>query len=206
MINGTPVYMYQDCSVLSEGDTDHWLRTNWIFRGEVSSRIFVELKFTIRDCKSFRGEMINTVAGDNIFTARDVEVGSLKLNTEVCSIGNLQQRGFYLAFQNSGACVALVSVRVYYKTCTDTISGLAHFPETLAGPEGLTVVSGICLKNATETTGVSPKMHCSPNGEWLVPVGRCTCVIGFEEVKGRCVGKYPRGQALGWIWRIFQFL
>ncbi|XP_039194606.1 ephrin type-A receptor 1 isoform X4 [Crotalus tigris] len=134
---------------------------------------------------------INTVAGDNIFTARDVEVGSLKLNTEVCSIGNLQQRGFYLAFQNSGACVALVSVRVYYKTCTDTISGLAHFPETLAGPEGLTVVSGVCLKNATETTGVSPKMHCSPNGEWLVPVGRCTCVIGFEEVKGRCVACQP---------------
>lgn len=102
--------------------------------------------------------------------------------------------------------MALVSVRVYYKTCSDTISGLAHFPETLAGAEGLTVVSGVCLKNATEETGVSPKMHCSPNGEWLVPVGRCICVIGFEEVKGRCVGKYPKEQALGWIWRIFQFL
>ncbi|XP_013921468.1 PREDICTED: ephrin type-A receptor 1 isoform X1 [Thamnophis sirtalis] len=220
MINGTPVYMYQDCSVLSEGDTDHWLRTNWIFRGEISSRIFVELKFTIRDCKSFRGEMvscketfnlyymeseddvgiqfrrllftkINTVAGDNIFTARDVEVGSLKLNMKVCSIGKLQQRGFYLAFQNLGACVALVSVRVYYKTCSETISGLAHFPETLAGVEGLTEVPGVCLENATEETGVPPKMHCSPNGEWLVPVGRCICIIGFEEVKGRCVACQP---------------
>lgn len=146
------------------------------------------------------------MAGDNIFTARDVEAGSLTLNMKVCSIGKLQQRGFYLAFQNSGACVALVSVRVYYKTCSDTISGLAHFPETLAGAEGLTVVPGVCLKNATEETGVPPKMHCSPSGDWLVPVGRCICVIGFEEVKGRCVGKYPKGQTLRWTWRIFLFL
>lgn len=67
MINGTPVYMYQDCSVLSEGDTDHWLRTNWIFRGEASSRIFVELKFTIRDCKSFRGEMVSCKETFNLY-------------------------------------------------------------------------------------------------------------------------------------------
>ncbi|KAM6469223.1 ephrin type-A receptor 1 isoform 1-T1 [Liasis olivaceus] len=220
MINGTPVYMYQDCSVLSDGDTDHWLRTNWIFRGEASSRIFVELKFTIRDCKSFKGEMvscketfnlyymeseqdvgiqfrrplftkINTVAGDRIFTARDVEMGALQLNMEVCSITKLQQRGFYLAFQNSGACVALVSVRVYYKTCSDTLSGLAHFPETLASAEGLKEVPGVCLKDAAEEMGVPPKMHCSPSGEWLVPVGRCLCVIGFEEVRGRCVACQP---------------
>uniref|UniRef100_A0A8C5RL08 Eph LBD domain-containing protein n=1 Tax=Laticauda laticaudata TaxID=8630 RepID=A0A8C5RL08_LATLA len=67
MINGTPVYMYQDCSVLSEGDTDHWLRTNWIFRGEASSRIFVELQFTIRDCKSFRGEMVSCKETFNLY-------------------------------------------------------------------------------------------------------------------------------------------
>ncbi|XP_042307254.1 ephrin type-A receptor 1-like isoform X2 [Sceloporus undulatus] len=67
MINGTPIYMYQDCSVLSEGDTDHWLRTNWIFRGDTSSNIFVELKFTIRDCKSFRGEVVSCKETFNLF-------------------------------------------------------------------------------------------------------------------------------------------
>ncbi|KAM6469225.1 ephrin type-A receptor 1 isoform 3-T3 [Liasis olivaceus] len=134
---------------------------------------------------------INTVAGDRIFTARDVEMGALQLNMEVCSITKLQQRGFYLAFQNSGACVALVSVRVYYKTCSDTLSGLAHFPETLASAEGLKEVPGVCLKDAAEEMGVPPKMHCSPSGEWLVPVGRCLCVIGFEEVRGRCVACQP---------------
>uniref|UniRef100_A0A8D0BS45 Ephrin type-A receptor 1 n=1 Tax=Salvator merianae TaxID=96440 RepID=A0A8D0BS45_SALMN len=220
IINGTPVYMYQDCNVLAEGDTDHWLRTNWIFRAEASSRVYVELQFTMRNCKAFRGEVvscketfnlhymesehdvgiqfrrplftkINTIAGDRVFTDHHVEKGILLLNKEVSTIGNLQQRGFYLAFQNSGACVALVSVRVYYKTCSETVSGLAHFPETLAGSEGLVVVPGICLNNASEEAGLPPKMHCSPNGEWLVPVGHCTCVIGFEEDEERCVACQP---------------
>ncbi|XP_015727895.1 ephrin type-A receptor 1 isoform X2 [Coturnix japonica] len=216
MINGTPVYMYQDCSVLSEGDTDHWLRTNWIYRGEAASRIYVELKFTVRDCKSFKGEVVtcketfnlyymeseqdvgiqfrrpmfiklNTVAADRSFTNRDIESGAMQLNTEVCPIGKLSRRGFYLAFQNSGACVAMVSVRVYYKTCPETVRGLARFPETLAGLEGLTEVPGVCVEYAAEETGSPPRMHCSTDGEWLVPMGRCLCAVGFEEVDGSCV-------------------
>ncbi|XP_030309563.1 ephrin type-A receptor 1 isoform X3 [Calypte anna] len=216
MINGTPVYMYQDCSVLSEGDTDHWLRTNWIYRGEAASRIYVELKFTVRDCKSFKGEVVtcketfnlyymeseqdvgiqfrrplfiklNTVAADQSFTSRDIESGAMQLNTEVCPIGKLSRRGFYLAFQNSGACVALVSVRVYYKTCPEAVRGLAHFPETLAGSEGLTEVPGVCVEYAAEEVGSPPRMHCSTDGEWLVPMGRCLCAVGFEEADGSCV-------------------
>ncbi|XP_054858243.1 ephrin type-A receptor 1 isoform X2 [Eublepharis macularius] len=221
MFNGTPVYMYQDCSVFSEGHTDHWLRTNWIIRGEAPSRIYVELKFTVRDCKSFKDEdvvscketfnlyymesdqdvgihfhrplfaKVNTVAGDRSFTNRDIERGALQLNTEVSPIGNLQQRGFYLAFQNSGACVALVSVRVYYKTCSKTVRGLAQFPETIASSEGLAVVPGACLENATEEVGLPPRMHCSPDGEWLVLVGHCLCAPGFEEAGGSCVPCQP---------------
>ncbi|XP_050799398.1 ephrin type-A receptor 1 isoform X3 [Gopherus flavomarginatus] len=216
MINSTPIYMYQDCSVLSEGDTDHWLRTNWIYRGEAASRIYVELKFTVRDCKSFKGEVVtcketfnlyymeseqdvgiqfrrplftkvNTVAADQSFTSRDIESGVMQLNVEVCPIRKLSRRGFYLAFQNSGACVALVSVRVYYKTCPETVVGLAHFPETLAGSEGLTEVSGVCVEDAAEEAGFPPRMHCSADGEWLVPMGRCLCAVGFEEADRSCV-------------------
>lgn len=55
MLNGTPLYMYQDCPMQEGGDTDHWLRSNWIYRGEEASRVHVELQFTVRDCKSFPG-------------------------------------------------------------------------------------------------------------------------------------------------------
>lgn len=55
MLNGTPLYMYQDCPLQEGGDTEHWLRSNWIYRGEEASRVHVELQFTVRDCKSFPG-------------------------------------------------------------------------------------------------------------------------------------------------------
>nr|XP_009669271.1 PREDICTED: ephrin type-A receptor 2 [Struthio camelus australis] len=35
-----------------EGEQENWLRTNWIYRGE-ARRVFVELRFTVRDCNSF---------------------------------------------------------------------------------------------------------------------------------------------------------
>lgn len=126
---------------------------------------------------------------------RDIETGALQLNMEVCHIENLKLRGFYLAFQNSGACVALFSVRVYYKTCSEMERGLAHFPETLASSEKLEEVTGACIKDAAEEAGSPPKMHCSSDGEWLVPMGRCICLTGFEEDEGRCVGRQAMGQA-----------
>ncbi|XP_029417218.1 ephrin type-A receptor 1 isoform X1 [Nannospalax galili] len=214
MLNGTPLYMYQDCPVQEVGDTDHWLRSNWIYRGEEDSRVHVELQFTVRDCKSFPGgagplgcketfnllymesdhdvgiqlrrplfQKVTTVAADQSFTIRDLASGSVKLNVERCSLGRLTRRGLYLAFQNPGACVALVSVRVFYQRCPEAVHGLAQFPDTLPGPGGLVEVSGTCLPHAQLSPGASgiPRMHCSPDGEWLVPVGQCHCEPGYEK-------------------------
>ncbi|XP_011796775.1 PREDICTED: ephrin type-A receptor 1 isoform X2 [Colobus angolensis palliatus] len=214
ILNGTPLYMYQDCPVQGRRDTDHWLRSNWIYRGEEASRVHVELQFTLRDCKSFPGgagplgcketfnllymesdqdvgiqlrrplfQKVTTVAADQSFTIRDLASGSMKLNVERCSLGHLTRRGLYLAFHNPGACVALVSVRVFYQRCPETLNGLAQFPDTLPGPAGLVEVAGTCLPHAQASPRPSgaPRMHCSPDGEWLVPVGRCHCEPGYEE-------------------------
>lgn len=51
IMDDMPIYMYSVCNVVS-GDQDNWLRTNWVYRGE-AERIFIELKFTVRDCNSF---------------------------------------------------------------------------------------------------------------------------------------------------------
>ncbi|XP_061270982.1 ephrin type-A receptor 1 isoform X4 [Bos javanicus] len=214
ILNGTPLYMYQDCPVQEGRDTDHWLRTNWIYRGEEASRVHLELQFTVRDCKSFPGEggplgcketfnllymesdqdvgiqlrrplfqKVTTVAADQSFTIRDLASRAVKMNVERCSLGRLTRRGLYLAFHNPGACVALVSVRVFYQRCPETVHGLARFPNTLPGPGGLAEVAGTCLPHAHISPGPSgaPRMHCSPDGEWLVPVGRCHCEPGYEE-------------------------
>lgn len=142
------------------------------------------------------------MAADQSFTIRDLASGAVKLNVERCSLGRLTRRGLYLAFHNPGACVALVSVRVFYQRCPEAVHGLAQFPDTLPGPGGLVEVAGTCLPHSQASAGPSgaPRMHCSPNGEWLVPVGRCHCEPGYEEGSSSvgCTGKEGGGENPRW--------
>ncbi|KAG7520841.1 ephrin type-A receptor 2-like isoform X2 [Solea senegalensis] len=110
----------------------------------------------------------------------------MRINTETRVVENLSRKGFYLAFQDIGACVALLSVKVYYKTCPATVKSLASFPETVAGGENhaLREVSGVCVDNAVSEE--LPRIYCSVDGEWVVQVGQCQCRPGYEEVQDAC--------------------
>ncbi|XP_028578828.1 ephrin type-A receptor 7 isoform X4 [Podarcis muralis] len=213
--NYTPIRTYQVCQVM-EPNQNNWLRTNWIAKGN-AQRIFVELKFTLRDCNSLPGVLgtcketfnlhyyetdydtgrsirenlyvkIDTIAADESFTQGDLGERKMKLNTEVREIGPLSKKGFYLAFQDVGACIALVSVKVYYKKCWSIIENLAIFPDTVTGSEfsSLVEVRGTCVSSAEEEAENSPRMHCSAEGEWLVPIGKCICKAGFQQKGDTC--------------------
>ncbi|XP_065256747.1 ephrin type-A receptor 7 isoform X6 [Emys orbicularis] len=199
-----------------EPNQNNWLRTNWIAKGN-AQRIFVELKFTLRDCNSLPGVLgtcketfnlyyyetdydtgrnirenqyvkIDTIAADESFTQGDLGERKMKLNTEVREIGPLSKKGFYLAFQDVGACIALVSVKVYYKKCWSIIENLAIFPDTVTGSEfsSLVEVRGTCVSSAEEEADNSPRMHCSAEGEWLVPIGKCICKAGYQQKGDTC--------------------
>ncbi|XP_045853214.1 ephrin type-A receptor 10 isoform X5 [Meles meles] len=135
-----------------------------------------------------RPRKIDTIAADESFTQGDLGERKMKLNTEVREIGPLSRRGFHLAFQDVGACVALVSVRVYYKQCRATVRGLAAFPATAAESAFSTLVevTGTCVAHSEGEPGSPPRMHCGADGEWLVPVGRCSCSAGFQERGDTC--------------------
>nr|XP_020471847.1 ephrin type-A receptor 3-like isoform X2 [Monopterus albus] len=208
----TPMRTYQVCNVM-EANQNNWLRTRHISR-EGAQRVYIEIKFTLRDCNSLPGVpgtcketfnmyyyesnnanlwfikesqyvKIDTIAADESFTQVDVGDRVMKLNTEVRDISNLSKKGFYLAFQDLGACIALVSVRVFYKKCPLTVLNLAQFPDTITGGDtALVEVHGMCV-NASEEFE-APKMYCSADGGWLVPIGRCVCKPGFEENKDIC--------------------
>ncbi|KAG8506873.1 Ephrin type-A receptor 10 [Galemys pyrenaicus] len=139
-----------------------------------------------------RPRKIDTIAADESFTQGDLGERKMKLNTEVREIGPLSRRGFHLAFQDVGACVALVSVRVYYKQCRATVRGLAMFPATAAESAFSTLVevTGTCVAHSEGEPGSPPRMHCGADGEWLVPVGRCSCSAGFQERGDVCEGFY----------------
>ncbi|XP_006273097.4 ephrin type-A receptor 2 [Alligator mississippiensis] len=218
VMNDSPIYIYSVCNVM-EGDQDNWLRTNWIYRSE-AQRIFIELNFTVRDCNSFPGgasscketfnlyyaesdvdygtnfqkrqfKKIDTIAPDEITMRDDFTTRNVKLNVEVRSVGPLTRKGFYLAFQDIGACVALVSVRIYYKKCPDVHQNMAFFPETMAGADSQTLakVQGTCVQDAVASE--EPLMHCNSDGEWLVPIGQCQCRAGYEKVENSCKACSP---------------
>uniref|UniRef100_A0A3Q3KP55 receptor protein-tyrosine kinase n=1 Tax=Monopterus albus TaxID=43700 RepID=A0A3Q3KP55_MONAL len=208
-----PIRTYQVCNVLAPNQ-NNWLRTDWIPRSG-AQRVYVEVKFTLRDCNSLPGVTgtcketfnlyyhesnedrdsyikesnfikVDTVAADESFTQVDVGDRIMKLNTEVRDVKVTTRKGFYLAFQDVGACIALVSVRVFYKTCPLTIRNLATFPDTITGADmsSLVEVRGSCVNQSEERE--EPKMYCGADGEWLVPIGGCLCNPGYEEKGGAC--------------------
>ncbi|KAJ7993428.1 hypothetical protein DPEC_G00272330 [Dallia pectoralis] len=203
-----PIRTYQVCNV-REANQNNWLRSDFIPRKDVL-RVYVEMKFTVRDCNSIPNipgscketfnffyyesdsdsatdtspfwmenpyVKVDTIAPDTSFSM----LVSGRVNVKVRSFGPLSKAGFYLAFQDLGACMSMISVRVFYKKCSTTIANFAVFPETATGAEAtsLVIAPGTCVPNALEVS-VPLKLYCNGDGEWMVPVGACTCASGFE--------------------------
>uniref|UniRef100_A0A667WVD6 receptor protein-tyrosine kinase n=1 Tax=Myripristis murdjan TaxID=586833 RepID=A0A667WVD6_9TELE len=206
VVNGSLLYTYSVCNIDSS-DQDNWLRTTFIQRRPGTTRFSVELHFVVRDCNTFDGASLACKETFNLFISEaDADVGTsfrkgqfrkvatiapdeitqgrglLKINMETRTVGPLSQKGFYLAFQDMGACVALLSVRVYYKTCPSTVQSLAAFPETVA--DSLREVEGSCVDNAVSQA--TPRIYCTAEGEWVVPVGQCQCRAGYETTGDSC--------------------
>ncbi|XP_038670952.1 ephrin type-B receptor 3-like isoform X4 [Scyliorhinus canicula] len=203
-----PIRTYQVCNV-KEANQNNWLRTTYIARKDVQ-RVYVEMKFTVRDCNSIPNipgscketfnlfyyesdtdsatastpswmenpyVKVDTIAPDESFS----KLESGRVNTKIRSFGPLSKNGFYLAFQDLGSCMSLISLRVFYKKCPAVIANFAVFPETVTGaePTSLVIAPGTCLNNAIELS-VPLKLYCNGDGEWMVPVGACTCAPGYE--------------------------
>ncbi|XP_037106954.1 ephrin type-A receptor 2a isoform X1 [Syngnathus acus] len=205
VVNGSLFYTYSVCNIDS-ADQDNWLRTTFIQRRPGATRVSVELHFTVRDCNSFHGASVSCKETFNFFIYEtDADVGTnfrkgqfrkvatiapdevtrdhvLLVNTETKTVGPLSRKGFYLAFQDMGACVGILSVRVFYKTCPSTVQSLAAFPETVA--DALREVEGACVENAVSQS--TPRIYCSVEGKWVVPVGQCQCLAGYETTGDSC--------------------
>uniref|UniRef100_A0A672FZP9 receptor protein-tyrosine kinase n=1 Tax=Salarias fasciatus TaxID=181472 RepID=A0A672FZP9_SALFA len=214
--NLNTIRTYQVCNVF-EPSQNNWLLTTFIDR-RGAQRIYVEIRFTVRDCSSIpnvpgscketfnlyyyesdaviatKGTAfwmeapylkVDTIAADESFSQVDFGGRLMKVNTEVRSFGPLSKNGFYLAFQDYGACMSLLSVRVFYKKCPSVVQNFAIFPETMTGAEStsLVIARGICIPNSEEVD-VPIKLYCNGDGEWMVPIGSCTCKAGFEPDNG----------------------
>ncbi|KAI1882993.1 hypothetical protein AGOR_G00240640 [Albula goreensis] len=223
--NLNTIRTYQVCNVF-ESSQNNWLLTTFVDR-RGAQRIYVEMRFTVRDCSSIpnvpgscketfnlyyyetdfviatKGSTfwmeapylkVDTIAADESFSQVDFGGRLMKVNTEVRSFGPLFKNGFYLAFQDYGACMSLLSVRVFYKKCPSIVQNFAIFPETMTGAEStsLVIARGMCIPNSEEVD-VPIKLYCNGDGEWMVPIGSCTCKSGFEPDNANVCRACPPG-------------
>ncbi|XP_044762766.1 ephrin type-B receptor 2 isoform X2 [Coccinella septempunctata] len=197
---------YVVCDV-AYNNVNNWLWTPFIDRG-VANRIYIEIKFTIRDCSLFPGNALSCKETFSLhyyeFDAATREpppwdaeryklIGRIaagegrfnsnsevNINTEVKSIP-VTKRGVYFAFRDQGACISLLAIKVYYITCPEVTINFAKFPATPTGKE-VTVIEqavGTCVDNA-EVVDAKPVYLCKGDGKWTLPSGGCKCKAGFQ--------------------------
>ena len=103
------------------------------------------------------------------------------------------KKGFYLAFQDVGACISLVEVSVTYKYCPPvTINGVMYNrTSSPALRDNEKNVTGRCLDNASAYSRSALLVgKCQASGEWKMDQGvRCLCNPGFEMHNDQCRSK-----------------
>ncbi|XP_058537370.1 ephrin type-B receptor 6 isoform X4 [Ochotona princeps] len=171
-----------------------------------------------------RWTKVDTIAADESFPAsssstsawavgphRAGQRAGLQLNVKERSFGPLTQRGFYVAFQDTGACLALVAVKLFSYTCPTVLRAFASFPETQASGAGgasLVAAAGTCVAHAEpeedgvggQAGGSPPRLHCNGEGKWMVAVGGCRCQPGHQPAHGdkacqACPGGFYKASA-----------
>ncbi|XP_026275487.2 ephrin type-A receptor 4-A isoform X4 [Frankliniella occidentalis] len=198
---------YVVCDV-AYNSVNNWLWTPFIERG-TANRIYIEIKFTIRDCSLFPGNALSCKETFSLlyyeFDAATKEpppwepesykmIGRIAagegrfnqptnseviINSEVKSIP-VNKKGVYFAFRDQGACISLLAIKVYYITCPETTVNFARFPTTPTGRE-VTVIEQATGKCVDNAEEVeTPTYLCKGDGKWYLPTGGCKCKAGFE--------------------------
>ncbi|XP_068034177.1 ephrin type-B receptor 4 [Anomalospiza imberbis] len=107
-----------------------------------------------------------------------------RVNRKVLRLGPLSRAGFYLAFQDLGACMALLSVRLFFRRCPAATARLARFPATVPA-ELVAPVAGACVPGAVPAGEGVPLMYCREDGRWAEPPALgCVCGAGMEPSEG----------------------
>ncbi|XP_065286574.1 ephrin type-B receptor 2 isoform X7 [Dermacentor albipictus] len=203
---------YVVCDVAYDS-VNNWLWTPFIERGP-AHRIYVEVKFSMRDCNLFPGMALSCKETFSLLyyefdaatrepppwepesykpvdriaadEGRFTSNAEVIINTEVRSVP-VTKKGVYFAFRDQGACLSLIAVKVYYMVCPNVTTSLAHFPETPTASEVTAIVTaeGQCVANA-RVAGSPPRMLCKGDGNWTLPSGGCACIPGYRAVGNSC--------------------
>lgn len=206
---------YVTCDV-AYNNVNNWLWTPYI-ESRDANRMYIEIKFSMRDCNLFPGmalscketfsllyyemdsnettlppwepdsyKLIDRIAADEGRFTSNTEV---IINTEIRSVP-ITKKGLYFALRDEGACMSLISIKIYYLRCREKTVNLANFPATPTGRDltAITDVTGQCVPNALPVGAgnSAPRLHCKSDGNWTLPNGECRCKMGYVQRGQAC--------------------
>ncbi|XP_076320575.1 ephrin type-A receptor 4-like isoform X2 [Tachypleus tridentatus] len=193
-------------------NVNNWLWTPFVERRE-ASRIYIEIKFSMRDCNLFPGMALSCKETFSLLyyefdaatkepppwepdsyklvdriaadEGRFTSTSEVIINTEVRSVP-VTKKGVYFAFRDQGACLSLLAIKVYYVICPSIKVNFAFFPDSPTGREVTEIleVKGQCEPNSEIVE--QPKMLCKGDGNWTLPSGGCKCKAGYEPMNHNC--------------------
>ena len=104
-----------------------------------------------------------------------------------------KESGLYLAIVESGTCIVISRLLVFYYVCPAETVNLVARPRTLAPPVGGTPLQVLtsCVENASPASGDTVILTCLSEGTWLDSASGCICNTGFVLSSGgqECLGK-----------------
>ncbi|VDK83245.1 unnamed protein product [Litomosoides sigmodontis] len=200
---------YVVCNV-DQLNVDNWLRTP-IINVKGANRLHVEVTFTMRDCSEFPGnarscketfrlyavqlmsdeqyenvwnsdywDLIDRITADTGRHSKDDPL-TATVNQEVRSY-TVTKDTVYFAFRDSGACISILNVKIFYEVCPEIIRSFVHYPETVTGTEAHSIiaVNGRCVPNSSPSGGMNQLTYvCKATGSWDMANGECRCDKGY---------------------------
>jgi hypothetical protein len=79
----------------------------------------------------------------------------------------LNSKGVYFVFRDQGACVSILSIKIFYTLCAAEIGNLVVFPKTPTGANVTDLVqrAGFCIDNAESKA--TQYAYCQTNGKFI---------------------------------------
>nr|XP_058929444.1 ephrin type-B receptor 6 isoform X4 [Kogia breviceps] len=174
---------------------DNWLQTHFVER-RGAQRAHIRMQFSVRACSSLG------VAGG---TCRETFTLYYRQAEEPDRSDSISPWHLKRWTKDTGACLALVAVKLFSYACPSVLRAFATFPETQASGAGgasLVAAAGTCVAHAEpeedggggQAGGSPPRLHCNGEGKWMVAVGGCRCQPGHEPARGdKACQACPRG-------------
>ena len=93
--------------------------------------------------------------------------------------------GMYLAAQDTGTCVSIAHLTVFYYVCPQQVVNFISYPMVVSnGNGGITQLA--CVSGASVVGVQSPLATCGSQGVWGAPTGACSCNPGYTSIGQTC--------------------